>query len=205
MVYADAHPLRYEMQRQSDHALVQEAFGYQFHCSERIPPLGELFGLHEADESNAPDPVLQRQAFACSELMARALAQSMKAKGIEMTSPRAVKEYLQLRLSSRSIETFAVIWLDSQHRLIGYEELFHGTLTQTSVYPRELVKRALLSQAAAVILAHNHPSGCAQPSRADELLTQTLKSALALVDVRVLDHFIVTSDRAASMAEMGLV
>lgn len=205
MVYADAHPLRYEMQQQSDQALVQEAFGFQLHCSESIPPLGELFGLHEAQESHVPDPQLQRQAFACSELMARALAQSMKTKGIEMTSPNAVSNYLQLRLSSRNIETFSVMWLDSQHRLIAYEELFHGTLSQTSVYPRELVKRALLCQAAAVILAHNHPSGSATPSRADELLTQTLKAALALVDVRVLDHFIVTSDRAASMAEMGLV
>jgi DNA repair protein RadC len=205
MVYADAHPLRYEMQQQSDYALVQEAFGYQLHCSESIPPLGELFGLHEANESSAPDPVLQRQAFACSELMARALAQSMKAKGIEMTSPKAVSDYLQLRLSSRNIETFSVIWLDSQHRLIGYEELFHGTLSQTSVYPREVVKGALLCQAAAVILAHNHPSGSASPSSADKHLTQTLKAALALVDVHVLDHFIVTSDRTSSMAEMGLV
>jgi len=98
-----------------------------------------------------------------------------------------------------------VLYLNSQNRWLGWEELFRGTLTQTSVYPREVVLRALHHQAAAVVLAHNHPSGVAEPSRADEVLTQTLKSALAMVDVRVLDHFIVTRERAASMAEMGLV
>jgi DNA repair protein RadC len=100
---------------------------------------------------------------------------------------------------------FAVLFLDSQNRLIALEELFRGTLSQTSVYPREVVLRALHHHAAAVVLAHNHPSGAAQPSRADEALTQSLKAALALVDVRVLDHFIVTRDQAASMAEMGLM
>jgi len=98
-----------------------------------------------------------------------------------------------------------VLFLDSQNRMLAMEELFRGTLSQTSVYPREVVLRALHHQAAAVVLAHNHPSGVAEPSRADEVLTQTLKSALAMVDVRVLDHFIVTRERAASMAEMGLV
>jgi DNA repair protein RadC len=100
---------------------------------------------------------------------------------------------------------FAVLFLDSQNRLIALEELFRGTLTQTSVYPREVVLRALHHHAAAVVLAHNHPSGTALPSRADEALTQSLKAALALVDVRVLDHFIVTRDNAASMAELGLI
>jgi DNA repair protein RadC len=100
---------------------------------------------------------------------------------------------------------FAVLFLDSQNRLLALEELFRGTLSQTSVYPREVVLRALHHHAASVVLAHNHPSGVAEPSRADEALTQSLKAALALVDVRVLDHFIVTRDRAASMAEMGLV
>jgi DNA repair protein RadC len=97
------------------------------------------------------------------------------------------------------------MFLDNQNRLIALEELFRGTLTQTSVYPREVVLRALHHHCAAVVLAHNHPSGAAQPSRADETLTATLKAALALVDVRVLDHFIVTREQAASMAEMGLV
>ena len=98
-----------------------------------------------------------------------------------------------------------MLFLDSQNRLIALEELFRGTLTQTSVYPREVVLRALHHHAAAVVLAHNHPSGTAQPSRADEVLTQTLKASLALVDVRVLDHFIVTREQAVSMAEMGIM
>ena len=110
-------------------------------------------------------------------------------------SPGAVKDYLQLQLAAAQHEVFAVLFLDAQHRLIALEELFRGTLTQTSVYPREVVKRALQHHAAAVVLAHNHPSGVAEPSRADESLTQTLKSALALVDVRVLDHVVVGQGR----------
>jgi DNA repair protein RadC len=120
-------------------------------------------------------------------------------------SPDAVKEYLQLILASRAHEVFAVLFLDAQHRLLAMEELFRGTLTQTSVYPREVVLRALHHHAAAVVLAHNHPSGTVQPSRADEALTRTLKAALALVDVRVLDHVIVAPGQALSMAERGLV
>ena len=120
-------------------------------------------------------------------------------------APHAVRDYLQLQLGSRPHEIFAVMFLDSQHRLIVLEELFRGTLTQTSVYPREVVVRALALNAASVVLAHNHPSGTAQPSRADEALTQTLKAALGLVDVRVLDHFVVTSTEAVSMAERGLL
>ena len=116
-----------------------------------------------------------------------------------------MRDYLQLQLGSRPHEIFAVLFLDSQQRLIALEELFRGTLTQTSVYPREVVVRALAHQAGSVVLAHNHPSGAAQPSRADEALTQTLKAALALVDVRVLDHFIVTRNEAVSMAELGLL
>jgi DNA repair protein RadC len=108
-------------------------------------------------------------------------------------------------MGGRAHEVFAVLFLDSQNRLIALEELFRGTLNQTSVYPREVVLRALHHHAAAVVLAHNHPSGEARPSRADETLTQTLKAALALVDVRVLDHFVVTRTQACSMAEMGLV
>ncbi len=113
--------------------------------------------------------------------------------------------YLQLHFGHKPHEVFAVLFLDSQHRLIALEELFRGTLSQTSVYPREVVLRALHHHAAAVVLAHNHPSGTAEPSRADEMLTQTLKSALSLVDVRVLDHFVVTASACRSMAELGLV
>jgi DNA repair protein RadC len=138
------------------------------------------------------------------ELARRALAQQLKAREV-FSSPGAVKQYLQLHLAGREHEIFAVLFLDAQNRLIAMEELFRGTLTQTSVYPREVVLHALQRQAAAVVLAHNHPSGTVQPSRADEALTQTLKAALALVDVRVLDHVIVAPGDALSMAEKGLL
>ena len=120
-------------------------------------------------------------------------------------TPDAVKAYVQLQLSAHKHEVFAVLFLDAQHRLLVLEEMFRGTLTQTSVYPREVVLRALHHQAAAVVLAHNHPSGSVQPSPADEALTRTLKAALALIDVRVLDHVIVAPGMALSMAEKGLI
>ena len=123
----------------------------------------------------------------------------------QFESPAALKDYLRLKLAPLSIETFGTIWLDSQHRLIMMEELFRGSLAQTSVYPREVVRRALGLNAAAVLLYHNHPSGHSQPSRADEHLTETLKQALALVDVRLLDHLVVASDGVLSMAERGLM
>jgi DNA repair protein RadC len=149
-------------------------------------------------------PAKRAELVAVLELARRALAQRLAEKPL-FNSPQAARDYLQLQLGSRSHEIFAVLFLDSQHRLIALEEMFRGTLTQTSVYPREVVQRALALNAASVVLAHNHPSGTAQPSRADEALTQTLKAALALVDVRVLDHFIVTRSEARSMAELGLV
>ena len=149
-------------------------------------------------------PAKRAEIVAVLELARRALAAELKEKALFAT-PQAVRDYLQLQLGSRQHEIFAVLFLDSQHRLIALEELFRGTLTQTSVYPREVVIRALALNAASVVLAHNHPSGAARPSRADEMLTQTLKSALALVDVRVLDHFVVTSTQAVSMAELGLL
>jgi DNA repair protein RadC len=122
-----------------------------------------------------------------------------------LASPDAVRDYVQLRLAGRPHEVFGCLFLDTQNRLIEFQELFRGTLTQTSVYPREVVIEALACQAAGVILVHNHPSGSADPSRADEALTQTLKQALALVDVRVLDHFIVTRTTVLSFAERGLM
>ena len=122
-----------------------------------------------------------------------------------LSSPAAVKDYLRLKLGERPHEVFAVVFLDTQHRVISVEELFRGTLSQTSVYPREVVKEALARNAGAVILAHNHPSGSPEPSRADEFLTQTLKAALALVDVRVLDHMVVTRTSVSSFAELGLL
>lgn len=149
-------------------------------------------------------PAKRAEVVAVLELARRALSQVLQEKAL-FDSPKAVREYLQLQLGAKQHEVFAVLFLDSQNRLIALEELFRGTLSQTSVYPREVVLRALHHHAAAVVLAHNHPSGTATPSRADEALTQSLKAALALVDVRVLDHFIVTRDQAASMAEMGLI
>ncbi|HRM49571.1 MAG TPA: DNA repair protein RadC [Alicycliphilus sp.] len=149
-------------------------------------------------------PAKRAELVAVLELARRALAQQLREREVFGT-PGAVKHYLQLHLAARAHEVFAVLFLDSQNRLLAMEELFRGTLTQTSVYPREVVLRALQHQAAAVVLAHNHPSGSVQPSRADEALTQTLKAALALVDVRVLDHVIVAPGVALSMAEQGLV
>jgi DNA repair protein RadC len=144
------------------------------------------------------------QLIAVLELARRAMAEELKRSEV-FGSPEAVKNFLQLHLAHRKHEVFAALFLDAQNRLIELEELFRGTLTQTSVYPREVVIRALHHQAASVVLAHNHPSGTVQPSRADEALTQTLKASLALVDVRVLDHVIVAPGGALSMAEKGLL
>ena len=149
-------------------------------------------------------PAKRAELVAVLELSRRALAQQLTQKPL-FNTPQTVRDYLQLQLGGLHHEVFAVLFLDSQHRLIALEEMFRGTLTQTSVYPREVVKQALTLNASSVVLAHNHPSGTAQPSRADEALTQTLKAALALVDVRVLDHFVVTASQAVSMAELGLV
>ena len=149
-------------------------------------------------------PAKRAEIMAVVELARRALAQEISQKPL-FDSPQAVGQYLQLHLGHKPHEVFAVLFLNSQHQLLAMEELFRGTLTQTSVYPREVVLRALHHHAAAVVLAHNHPSGTAEPSRADELLTQTLKSALALLDVQVLDHFIVTAHGCRSMAEMGRI
>lgn len=150
-------------------------------------------------------PAKAAQLAATLELTRRALAGSLKVKDA-LASPQAVRDWLRLSLGSLQHEVFVALWLDSQNRLIGSEELFRGTLTQTSVYPREVVKRALANNAGAVILAHNHPSGLAEPSRADEVLTSSLKQALALIDVKLLDHFIVTAGaEPLSFAERGLI
>lgn len=125
--------------------------------------------------------------------------------GTLLTSPSAVRDYLRLLLSEREHEVFVALFLDAQHRVVVIDEMFKGTLTQTSVYPREVAKAALRANAAAVIFAHNHPSGIAQPSAADELLTRNLREALGLIDVKVLDHFIVAGGSALSFAERGLL
>lgn len=138
------------------------------------------------------------------ELVRRWLAEELRRDCI-LTSPGSVRDYLRLFFTGREYESFVVLFLDAQNRLIAADELFRGTLTQTSVYPREIVKEALRQNAAAVIFSHNHPSGVAEPSRADEALTSSLKQALALVDVRVLDHFIVAGATTLSFAERGLI
>jgi DNA repair protein RadC len=144
------------------------------------------------------------QLHAALELSRRVLKEELAARDA-LSSPRAVREYLRLALAGRQHEVFVVLLLDAQHRVIACEELFRGTLTQTSVYPREVVKCALGHNAAAVIFAHNHPSGVAEPSHADEILTRSLKSALGLVDVQVLDHFVVAGAATTSFAERGLL
>ena len=150
-------------------------------------------------------PAKAAQLSAALELARRALAASLKTKDA-LSSPEAVRDWLRLRLGNVPHEVFLALWLDAQNRLILAEELFRGSLTGTSVYPREVVKAALARNAAAVILAHNHPSGVAEPSRADESLTRSLKDALTLVDVKVLDHFIVAGTaQALSFSERGLL
>ncbi|OFZ97526.1 MAG: hypothetical protein A3H35_02845 [Betaproteobacteria bacterium RIFCSPLOWO2_02_FULL_62_17] len=144
------------------------------------------------------------QLLASVELARRSLREEIETRDA-LASPQAVRDYLRLILARSDREVFVALMLDAQHRVTATEELFHGTLTQTSVYPREVVKCALRHNAAALIFAHNHPSGIAEPSHADELLTRSLKSALALVDVQVLDHFIVAGGRTLSFAERGLL
>ena len=149
-------------------------------------------------------PAKRAEIAAVLEIARRSLKSELAQRPV-FESPEAVKQFLRLQLDSHAHEVFAVLFLDAQHRLIALEEMFRGSLTQTSVYPREVVKRALSLGAAAVILAHNHPSGVAEPSHADALLTEALTKALALVDIRVLDHLVVGAGEAVSMAERGLL
>src|SRR5689334_11553453 len=172
-----------------------ERFGSVSALLESAADLAETPGLGSAKLA---------QLKAALELARRALREDLSSRDA-LSSPGAVRDYLRLALAGREQEVFAVLLLDAQHRVISCQELFHGTLTQTSVYPREVVKCALKHNAAAVIFAHNHPSGVAEPSHADEILTRSLKSALALVDIQVLDHFIVAGTRTMSFAERGLI
>jgi DNA repair protein RadC len=155
----------------------------------------------------APQGDVSRQHLqlrAARELVKRWLEEELVIGDI-LVSPLAVRLYLQLLFAQEEREVFAALFLSTQNRLIAAEKLFFGTLSQTAVYPREIVKRALSLNAGAVIFAHNHPSGVAEPSRADEMLTRTLKEALSLVDVRVLDHFVVGGTKTTSFAERGLI
>lgn len=149
-------------------------------------------------------PAKRAELAAVMEMARRALRQPLE-RGPVFDSPRTVKDYVSLHLARREKEVFGVLFLDSQHRLIEWRELFTGTLTQTSVYPREVLRQAMDLNAGAVILAHNHPSGLAEPSKADEFLTQSLKTALQMVDVRVLDHLVVGAGEVVSFAERGLL
>jgi len=170
---------------------------------------GGLAGLLHAqvDELKAIKglgPAKRAEIAAVLEIARRVLAERLAEQPL-FEQPQAVKDYLSLQLAALEHETFAVLFVDARHRLLRFETLFRGTLTQTAVHPREVVKRALALNAAAVVLAHNHPSGAAEPSRADELITTALRQALQLVDVRVLDHIIVGRGSTMSFAERGLL
>ncbi|MFH1494952.1 MAG: DNA repair protein RadC [Pseudomonadota bacterium] len=150
-------------------------------------------------------PAKYAQLQAVLEMSRRALQEEMIRGGNVLNSPQAVKNYLRLALGGHEHEVFYALFLNAQNGLIASEELFRGSLTQTSVYPREILKRALHHNAAGVIFAHNHPSGVAEPSNADQILTQTLKNALSIIDTRVMDHFIIGSGTVLSFAERGLL
>jgi DNA repair protein RadC len=167
---------------------------------------GGLLGTSPARLATLPGlgPAKRAELLAVMEIARRALAQPLVEAPV-FTRPGLVKDYVALHLGGLAQEVFAVLFLDSQHRLITMEKLFHGTLDKTGVYPREIARRVLELNAAAVVLAHNHPSGVAEPSRADEFVTQAVKNALQLVDVRVLDHLVVGRGQVTSFAERGLL
>jgi DNA repair protein RadC len=171
------------------------------------PGFGGISGLLHATPQDLQKvkglgPAKQAEILAVLELARRAVAQRLQER-TALVDPASMKHYVQLQLAQRKHEVFAVLFLDAQHRLLALEELFRGTLTQTSVYPREVALRCLHHHAASVVLAHNHPSGNVQPSQSDIALTRSLQAALALLDVRVLDHVIVAPGLALSMAEDG--
>lgn len=167
-----------------------------------VPHVGDGESAYQRTAAN--DSVVSRKLGVARELLLRDLHAQM-CTGPIMSTPQVLRDWLRLHCASLEHEVFLVLYLTAQLQLIEAVELFRGTLTQTSVYPRELVKGAISRNAAAVVVAHNHPSGHAEPSHADECLTQTLKSALSLVDVRVVDHMIVAGDTVQSFAERGLI
>jgi DNA repair protein RadC len=162
---------------------------------------GTLAPLFTTSDGNPEPP---ERCLVARELVRRWLGEQLE-HGPALSSPTAVRDLLRIHFANQQYESFVTMFLDAQHRLIATEESFRGTLTQTSVYPREIVRAALKHNAAAVIFSHNHPSGVAEPSRADEALTSALKQALALVDVKVLDHFVVASSSVLSFAERGIL
>ena len=187
--------------RRTAEKLFKEAGGSLFNLMHTLPQeQGDLFCAQGSSAYATPLMKLQ----AARELAARAIIENLS-RGDALSSPQAVRDFLKHRLAGIPHEVFVAILLDAQNRVLSVENLFRGTLTQTSVFPREIVKLSLRLNAAAIIFAHNHPSGIAEPSRADEALTQTLKHTLALVDVKVLDHFIVGGTACMSFAERGLI
>jgi len=184
----------------------------QYNRLSDIELLGKLIGVREAKKiySGTLSVIFENQeqtpaqCHVVRELVKRWMSEELKSSDT-LNSPGAVRDYLKLHFAGQQFESFVAIFLDAQHRVVEVEDLFRGTLTQTSVYPREVVKAGLRHNAAAVILAHNHPSGSTEPSQADQQLTTALKQALGLVDVRVLDHFVVAGNQTMSFAERGLI
>ncbi|MBY0577303.1 MAG: DNA repair protein RadC [Gallionellaceae bacterium] len=199
------------MKKLSDRELLSILLGEEGE-SYSMRSLPELFGLRTMRHTKpigVAEEVLTYampdRLMAARELLRRALEEDFEESSDSLSSPASVRDYLRLFLGGQEFESFVALWLDAQHRLIAGMELFRGTLTQTSVYPREVVKKGLALNAAAVIFAHNHPSGVAEPSQSDRMLTDALKQALSLVDIRVLDHFIVADITVMSFAERGLI
>lgn len=182
--------------RQTDADLLGELIGVQESIRQYRGSLQPFFAGGETQSHT--------KCAVARELVKRWLGEELKRIAV-FAHPSAVTDYLKVHFAGREYESFVVLYLDAQNSLIEVEELFRGTLTQTSVYPREVVKSVLRFNAAAVIFAHNHPSGSVTPSRADELLTQTLKATLTLVDVRVLDHLVIAGNKSFSFAEIGLL
>jgi DNA repair protein RadC len=177
-------------------------------AAELLVRFGSLRGLLTANRAEVCCAGLSHSQYATLQAgieLARRHYQQLMMTGSALANPRATREFLRMRLRDLPHEVFAVVYLDNRHRVIGFEELFRGTIDGASVHPREVVKQALAKNAAAVILTHNHPSGLAEPSQADELITRRLKEALALVDIRVLDHLVVGDGVCESFAERGLL
>lgn len=182
----------------SDTELLEKLIGVRQTQKHYRGSLGEMFATAHHDDA------LPERCVVARELVRRWLNEELK-RDCVLNAPQAVRDCLRIHFAGREYECFVAMFLDAQHRLIATHELFRGTLTQTSVYPREVVKAALRENAAAVIFSHNHPSGVAEPSQSDEQLTTALMGALALVDVRVLDHFVVAGSSVFSFAERGLL
>jgi DNA repair protein RadC len=195
----------------SNHDLLVNLVGWDIAKRLAHKPLAEIFEFRrprqmELTMGEEPAPYIAHPALAAAkELMARCMIEKMKDEDFSITSPGSIASFLCAKIGHLEHEAFWCLWVDARHHLIASQEMFRGTLTQTSVYPREVVKHALKHNASAVVLAHNHPSGKTDPSPADEKLTHQLKAALALVDVSVLDHFIVGGNQSTSFAQRGLL